>query len=399
MNKRILFLILLAALLLVAADAEPAPDITDRAVISVSANSRQLTLMLDDDYRTEWATDKKGAGIEVLLPDDSPCCGVYLNLGGTLGRMEVQAPDGRGWKTVTEPVTVQPNQLFEVPGLTHFRVYCPKGRLRVIELRLFGPGELPEYVCRFQKSLDKTDMLVMSCHPDDDILWYGGLLPTYAGEYGMDIQVVYMCHRFSYRRCEAMDALWHCGVRRAPIFMGFKDIGNADYEHCVAGWGGIQSTARRIARVIRQVRPEVVISQDIEGEYGHHQHVAMTAACGYAVKLAADPTQRTLKDLPVWEVKKYYVHLGENDPLILDYDRPLTAFGGKTGLTVAREAFLLHRSQQTGRYSVEAEGPYDCRKFGLEYSSVGGDERHDGLFEHIPGLYERETGAPQAGTV
>ena len=57
---------------------------------------------------------------------------------------------------------------------------------------------------------------------------------------------------------------------------------------------------------------------------------------------------------------------------------------------MAKEAFALHTSQQSGRHEVEIDGPYDIRRYGLAYSAVGPDEAHDGLFEHIEGLYEIE---------
>ena len=75
---------------------------------------------------------------------------------------------------------------------------------------------------------------------------------------------------------------------------------------------------------------------------------------------------------------------------MLDFERPLRAFGGKSAFEVAKEAFLLHKSQQTGRYEVSIDGPYDIRRFGLAYSTVGPDEAHDGLFEHLGELYEKE---------
>ena len=41
-------------------------------------------------------------------------------------------------------------------------------------------------------------------------------------------------------------------------------------------------------------------------------------------------------------------------------------------------------SQQNGKYSVRDSGLTDCSLFGLYWSSVGPDEAHDDLFEHVP---------------
>ena len=34
-------------------------------------------------------------------------------------------------------------------------------------------------------------MLQIVTHPDDDLIWFGGLLPLYAGERGMNVLVAY----------------------------------------------------------------------------------------------------------------------------------------------------------------------------------------------------------------
>ena len=39
-------------------------------------------------------------------------------------------------------------------------------------------------------------------HPDDELLWFGGALPTYAGERGMAVQVMYMACNSYLRRLE-----------------------------------------------------------------------------------------------------------------------------------------------------------------------------------------------------
>ena len=114
-----------------------------------------------------------------------------------------------------------------------------------------------------------------------DILWLGGLMPTYAGQLGMNVQVAYMTSRFHYRRCEAMDALWHCGMHYGPVFAELPDSGGSmPYTEAAALWGGMRETVRKIARMIRRFRPEVLVTQDLRGEYGHPQHRLMAAEIG-----------------------------------------------------------------------------------------------------------------------
>ncbi len=382
----------LAALPARAEENGAAREITRDAQVTLFSFKRgaDAAALMDGDYRTECEARKKGAYVEITLPDDSPCHTLYALSVGDPETLVVEEEAGGNWRTV--PVEGQRFNIQCIPmdGSTHFRLSSTGDYLRLMEVRLFGAGELPPEIVNYHAVADKADLLVLACHPDDDILWMGGLMPTYAGQLGMKVQVAYMAADLSYRRCEAMDGLWHCGVRTGPIFAGLPDSGDVPYKKAVAMWGGSRATALRIARLIRETRPEVLVTQDRKGEYGHVQHRAMVSACTQAVRIAADPKEKKLKDLPVWEVKKYYIHLYPEDALVLDFECPLPAFGGKSAFEVAKEAFALHTSQQSGRHEVEIDGPYDIRRYGLAYSAVGPDEAHDGLFEHIDGLYEIE---------
>ena len=385
----LLFLCLPALCALAEGPSDTARDITALAEIRVSHRGEGAEVMTDGNYRTEWS-DKISGFVEFILPEETPCHTLYALTGGDPARLIVEAEENGQWREVPVEGERFNIQCIPLEGLTHFRLRVSAGQLRVMEARLYGPGQLPPEAVSFHALADKADLMILACHPDDDILWLGGLMPTYAGQLGMNVQMVYMTSRFHYRRCEAMDALWHCGVRFGPVFAGLPDSGDVPYTDAVAKWGGSRATALVIARYIRQFRPEVLVTQDTKGEYGHVQHRAMVSACTQAVRLAADPNEKKLRDLPAWEVKKYYIHLYPEDQLVLDLERPLSAFGGKTAFEVAQEAFALHTSQQTGRYEVAIDGPYDIRRFGLAYSAVGPDEAHDGLFEHIEGLYELE---------
>ena len=385
----ILLLFILSAPHAPAEGGRAAPDITAAATVRLSHRNSEKPKIFDRNYRTEWADDMDPFA-EVTLPGEQPCHTLYVQTRGQPETLYVEAEENGRWTRLEPGVEPFNTHCIPLPGLTHFRIRVSKGSLRIMELRLFGAGELPPDVVNFTATSDKADLMLVACHPDDDILWMGGLMPTYAGQLGMDVQVVYMTSRFHYRRCEAMDAIWHCGVRCGPVFAGFADSGDVSYNDALEFWGGMKPPVAELARRIRRHRPEVLVTHDINGEYGHAQHKLTAAACTAAIQRAADPDDRELRDLPPWQVKKYYIHLYHDDPLTLDMELPLSAFGGKTAFEVTKEAFLLHVSQQTGRYAVSIEGPLDMRRYGLAFSAVGPDERHDGLFEHIPGLRERE---------
>lgn len=103
-----------------------------------------------------------------------------------------------------------------------------------------------------------------------------------------------------------------------------------------------------------------------------------------ALELSADPSYdpESAQEWGVWDVPKTYLHLWPENPIVMDWSQPLSAFGGKTAVEMARLGFAEHVSQQTF-FKVEDYGPYDCRKFGLYRSLVGLDIQGGDFFENL----------------
>ena len=135
------------------------------------------------------------------------------------------------------------------------------------------------------------------------------------------------------------------------------------------GWSR-ESVYRFVAETYRACRPDVVVTQDVNGEYGHGAHRAAADAAQAAIALAADENdQEKMTHSEPWQVKKLYLHLYEQNPVKMDWRKPLAAFGGQTAFDLASRAFECHISQQRTDYHVEDFGPYDNSKFGLAYSA------------------------------
>ena len=115
-----------------------------------------------------------------------------------------------------------------------------------------------------------------------------------------------------HRRTElaaAMDAL---GVRDWRLLGGagrFRDsgmIGTAANDDPRCFWrADLLEAARELVRVIREVRPQVVVTYDDFGAYGHPDHIQAHRVTHYAVALAETPG--FAPDLgPAWRVSKVY---------------------------------------------------------------------------------------------
>ncbi|MDO4544069.1 MAG: PIG-L family deacetylase [Clostridia bacterium] len=256
--------------------------------------------------------------------------------------------------------------------------------IALCSFKLYGEGEVPN--CHdYEPTLEKADYMLIAMHPDDDVLFLGAIIPIYGAEQGRQGIALYVATRYRIRKDEALNGAWVMGLRNMPILGDFEDIPSEYKEQNKDSFTKAMLVSYFVEQ-LRKYRPEVVISQDVNGEYGHWQHILMVDALMDAVPLANDPEYdaASLEKYGTWEVKKLYLHLYEENKLSLPVNEPLSAFGGMTAVEVAREAFACHTSQQSTRHAVTNEGIYSLSDFGLAYTTVGLDtEGVNDMFENI----------------
>ncbi len=392
MKKRCFFLFALGLMLalLACAGAEEARDITSRCRITMNQNRNDKEWLTDGRYKTYW-NGGKNAWLEITTPENDPCWGLYVQWAQTLRPVEIQTqlPDGTWTKVQDGPEHLFYNQYIPLNGLTHFRIHAadPEAPAMCVgEIHMLSSGEVPDWVQQWEPFEGKADMMLVVAHPDDEVLWFGGLIPLYRGQLEKKILVISVSTQPASRKCELLDCLWTCGVREYPVVSGnrFKDEYKRSLNAILSLWGKDQLNTF-VTRLIRQYRPDVLVSHDLNGEYGHGAHKACAWSAVQCLSLAADPTfdPGSAKEWGVWKIRKLYLHLYEEGQIIMDWRQPLEAFGGATGFDVACAGFKRHRTQQSGKYVVEDWGKNDCRILGLYYSAVGPDEQGNDLFEHI----------------
>ena len=149
-------------------------------------------------------------------------------------------------------------------------------------------------------------------------------------------------------------------------------------------WGR-ERVRKYVMGLIRRYKPDVVVTHDRGGEYGHGAHKVTADASVYCVENAANPSvlPALCEAYGAWTVKKLYLHMGEENVIRMDWNVPLSAMGGKTGEQLAHEDFLLHVTQQKTRYVVTDEGKTGNAKFSLVYTTVGPDIVGGDLFENV----------------
>ena len=368
------------------ASAETATDVVKQCKFQTEVHQRAARRMATSRLDECWDGGSDGT-LTVTLPKGKHAQGIMITFSCTPPPLQIRDADGS--------LLAEWNESFYVAWIpfahetSKFTLARPAGGDLVISrLNVLTGGDLPDWVERWEHLEPGTaDLLLIATHPDDDLLWFGGLLPVYAGERGMRVQVAYMVGDHSrIRRVELLDALWHCGCRYYPEIGDFLDKGTYSKAAAYRAWGGEDAVDAHITGLLRKWQPRVVVTQDLDGEYGHiHHRIMATSVAKCVTALCQDPSYdpESAEKWGVAHPQKLYVHLYPENPLVINWDEPLKAFDGKTGLEVAKEAFRLHVSQQKGKYHVSTKGRTRCTQFGLYYTAVGPDEAGNDLFEHV----------------
>ena len=411
MMKRFTLVVLVALICLLVASAGHAEDVSVPYSVCVSDNHYAADRMADGAYTTWWESTNRREPW-VVIRSEEPIYGLYLCFVSKPDVYEIQERQGENWMTVIEDCGSPFYHVFyEMSGQKEIRILsadCEKKVLGFNEICAFGKGEIPDWVQRWKTATEKTELLFLVAHPDDEVLFFGGAIPTYAAEKGKNVEVAYITCCNAVRRSEALNALWAMGVRQYPEFGPFADrypeSGELADGYIYAG--GKQAVLEWVTGLFRKYRPDVVVTHAETGEYGHPQHKVAADASKLCFALAADASNDpdSAWQYGTWQVKKLYLHLYGNkeDQTALDWDRPLVSFGGKTGAQVASDAFALHVSQKgagirwkEGEYAefkVETFGaqyyPYD--HFGLVSSTVGEDREKNDYLENVPKKIENQ---------
>ncbi len=182
-------------------------------------------------------------------------------------------------------------------------------------------------------------LLLVHAHPDDESIGQGATMAKYvaegrgvtlvtctAGEMG-EILVPGLVHLAAdqddalglHRQEELAAAMKALGVTDHRFLGGFgtyRDSGMkwhadghavaADEVHDNAFWhADLTEAADHLVSVIREVRPQVLVTYDQFGGYGHPDHIQAHRVATYAVALAAVPSYRRDLGEP-WDVAKVY---------------------------------------------------------------------------------------------
>lgn len=384
--------IVLIIITCVTAFAADDTDITNAASITVSSGDSS-SVLTDERYSTKLTLAE---GTTVTVKSDKKIYGLYIRWDKPVEEYSIKTDS----KTLKAGKNGFLHEYIEISGGTNTAVITlPKNGGILCDVYVLAEGELPDYVQVWNPPYEKADILVLPTHADDELLFFGGTMPYYAGQLGLRVQVSYLTNHWGepYRMHELLNGLWTCGITAYPIFSDFADVQCKTLDYAKQHYG-YDTILEYQVELIRRFKPQVIIGHDLNGEYGHGMHALNAVTLVDALEKSGDASYfpESAKKYGVWDVPKTYLHLYDQNKVVMDWNQPLSKFGGKTALEVANEAYECHYSQHTWYKEVKttAGSVYNCTAFGLYRSTVGDDTAGTNDFmEHITSYADQEAAA------
>lgn len=257
----------------------------------------------------------------------------------------------------------------------------------ICSLRVYEKGKIGVSVERWESpKAGECDLMVISSHRDDELLYFGGVIPYYTNVQNKNVYTVYMSGNDRPRVREALAGQWSMGVTTYPIFMGFAGGYHDGIKGTLKDWGGEDYVLGKLVEKIRQYKPDVIVTHDENGEYGHPTHKTTPYLVKKAFKLAADKTKYkdSYKKYGTWKVKKVYLHVYSKNKITMNWNQRDKSMDYKTAYQLACVGYDKHYSQHGGwSMTSSAVTQYPNNKYGLYYSAVGKDKNKNDFFENI----------------
>lgn len=371
---------------------ETSTNLTEGAQLETN-NGMRPDAVRDDNYISYWYTNK-AEGKYLEISSTEPIKYLYVAYAFKPSEIVIQtSQDGSEWSDFAYEYA---DEYYHVTytfdtSCYYIRVKGAEGskdKFGIVEAKIFSAGTLPDYIQQWQPTHEQADMLIFAAHPDDEAVFFSGIIPYYAGELNKKVTTVYMTASDPTRRSEALNYQWTMHEKNLPMFAYFEDVSGDSYTYVRSRWGD-EKTLNYMVSVIRQLQPKVIVSHDIyNGEYGHGAHIYTAKSILKAVELANDPTyhEESYQMYGTHEIGKLYLHLYDESPIRMDvFDEPLDEYDGLTAIEAAQIGILEYASQL--KWTVvrvhDETSPTSCYLYGLAYTTVGDDSESKDMFENI----------------
>lgn len=369
--------------------AKEPTHITSKCKIKVS--SGKVKNVTDSSDNTSWDSGT----MTIIFPKNKKIDGIFIKWyyqtenDYTLKTYDknskvIDKYDSKSYNMVHKYYSVSDNAVKAVIKLKKTRKKNNKG---ICSLRVYEKGKVGVSVEQWEPAkTGKCDLMVVSAHRDDELLFFGGTIPYYTNVKKKNVYTVYMSGNDRLRVREALAGQWSMGVKTYPIFMGFAGGYHNGIKGTVNDWGGEEYVLGKLVEKIRRYKPDVIVTHDVNGEYGHPTHKTTPYLVKKAIKIAGDKTKykASYKKYGAWKIKKLYLHVYNKNKITMNWNKRASVMDNKTAFELACVGYDKYYSQH-GAWSMTSKKvkKYPNNKFGLYYTRVGKDKKKNNFFENI----------------
>ena len=361
--------------------------ITKKCDISVS--SGKVSAVTDSSDNTYWKSGK----MTIEFPENKEVDGILIKWFWASSKYTLKTFDENGEEldSYSEKNYNMLNKYYPVNEnavRAEIVLKSQSGNKGMAALRVYEKDKVGVSVQRWEPAKDdECDLMLISAHRDDEVLYFGGTIPYYQNVKDKNVYVLYMSGNSRLRNREALDCLWSMGCKTYPVFMGFAGGYHDGISGTLKSWGGENAVLKKMVEKIRKYKPDVVVSHDTKGEYGHPTHKTVSYLAQKAVKQAADETKfsDSYNKYGEWQVQKLYLHMYKKNKITMTcYKQTDAKLNWKSAYQLACVGYDKHRSQHGGwSMNSSAVKKYPSNQYGLAYSTVGKDKEKNDFFVNI----------------
>lgn len=144
---------------------------------------------------------------------------------------------------------------------------------------------------------DELSLLAVFAHPDDESFGTGGVLAKCAAE-GAEVPLVCATRGEagevadpSLVQGQPLSSVREAELRCACQILGIRDLRFLDYVDGQLARVDPHEAVGKLVRIIRELRPQVMLTFGPDGIYGHPDHIAVSSWATAAFASAADPSR------------------------------------------------------------------------------------------------------------
>lgn len=156
-------------------------------------------------------------------------------------------------------------------------------------------------------------LMCILAHPDDEALGTGGILARYAAEGVATFLVTatrgergWQGNPAAYPGPQALGHMREAELRAAADVLGLHEVVFLDYQDGELDHANPAEVIGQLVAHVRRVRPDVVVTFDPTGYYGHPDHIAISQFATAAIVAAADASYAGPSAFPSHRVAKLY---------------------------------------------------------------------------------------------